>query len=102
MARQTAPGNGGTRGGQHEDDDEQGPEREKQEVLQLEPAEVFPGRGDEVSDRGEHDGGWFPAGEKVEKDGDSRAGESRQSPRMKEFDHAAREDAESAPRSTIP
>ena len=102
MARQPAPRH--RRSGRREDDrdDEQRADRKQQQVLQLETVKVFLGGRDEISNRGELDRGWFPTGQEVQQDGDSRARQSREGPRMEEFDHAAREDVESAPRSTNP
>ena len=60
------------------------------------------GSRDEVANGGENHGRWFPSGKEMEEDRNAGGRESRQGPRMKEVDHATREDVESASRSTMP
>ena len=79
-------------GGEHQRHDEQRPQQQQQQVLQLEPALVLPGGGDEIADRGKDDGGRLAPGQQVQEDRDGRRGEPDQHPRVKEADHAARGD----------
>ena len=65
MSRHAAAGCGRPRRRQDQRGQEQGPEQEQQQVLQLEPPLVFPGRRDEIADSRKDDGGWLTTGEQV-------------------------------------
>ena len=89
-------------GRQDQRDDEQRAQQQQQQVLQLEPALMLPGGGDEVADRGEHDGRRLAAGQQMEQERNRRGDESGQRPGVKEADHAVLDEGASASRSTTP
>src|ERR687896_1720395 len=89
-------------GCEHNQHDEQRTEEQEQPVLKLQPTLMFPRRGDEITNRREHDRGWLAPGQQMEENGDCRGCQPGQHPRMKKTDHAGREGGVSASRRTIP
>ena len=89
-------------GGEHDRDHEQRSEQQEQPVLELEPALMLPGGGDEIADRGEDDGRGLSAGQQVEQDGDGGRGQSSQHPRVEKSNHAGRGRGVRAWRRTTP
>ena len=71
-------------------------------MLQLEPALVLAGGGDEVADRREDHRRRLAPGQEVEEDGDRGGDQPDQRPGMEKADHAARGDEASDSRRTTP
>src|SRR4030095_8594852 len=86
----------------HERHDQQRAQQEQEQMLQLEPALMLLGGGDEVPHRRKGDRRRLAPRQQVEQDRDGRGDQAVQRPWVKKAHHAVRQDEASESRSTTP